>query len=179
MTRIFAALALFSLALLGAALVLGFYNTSINASRTAELLGWFRAHFLLGVFSAIVVILVNCIAMTYFIGTSRWCKEVVEKYELDGDLIRRSVSLKRRTFPWALISMLTIVAVAALGAAADTRHAGADYWVTLHLLGALVGTAFIALSFYIQTLNIAAHHEVIDEILIEVRRIRVERGLEV
>ena len=39
--------------------------------------------------------------------------------------------------------------------------------------------AFVALSFFIQTLNIAAHHEVINDILVEVRRIRVQRGLEV
>ena len=59
-----------------------------------------------GLGSALVVVFVNSIVVTYFIGTSRWCKEVVETYSLDRGLLRRSVILKRRTFPWAVMAML-------------------------------------------------------------------------
>jgi hypothetical protein len=47
------------------------------------------------------------------------------------------------------------------------------------LTGALAGVCFIAVSFYLQGQNIAAHHTVINDIVAEVRRIRQERGLEV
>src|SRR5947209_6745236 len=58
-------------------------------------------HFYLGLASSLLVILVNSITVTYFIGTSRWCKEVAQTYELSPDLVRRSDKLKRTTFPWA------------------------------------------------------------------------------
>ena len=56
-------------------------------------------HRLMGVATAMVVVLVNSIAVTYFIGTGRWCKEVVETYRLDSDLVRRSSAFKRGPFP--------------------------------------------------------------------------------
>ena len=46
-------------------------------------------------------------------------------------------------------------------------------------VGALIGWAIIAVSFYVQGQGIAAHHAVIEEIVAEVRRIRIERGLEI
>ncbi len=176
--RIFTSLALFALLTMVVTLGLGLYVTSVNAARVPELLSWHRAHFLAGVFTSLVVVLVNCISMTYFIGTNRWCKEVVDTYELDQKLVQRSTVLKRRTFPWALLSVLIMVGVSSLGAAADIRAPGADQWVTFHLVGALGGFSFIVLSFFMQIQRIAAHHAVIGEIMQEVRRIRIERGLE-
>jgi hypothetical protein len=52
-------------------------------------------------------------------------------------------------------------------------------WVTPHLLGALGGLAFIAWTFVVEAQNIAANHTVIADVLAEVKRIRVDRGLEV
>ena len=77
--------------------------------------------------------------------------------------------------------MFVIIGVAALGAAGDpaTLRQGTEWWVTPHLIGALTGLAFIAFSFFKQGEGIAAHHQVINDIVAEVRRIRVERGLEV
>ena len=43
-------------------------------------------HKLMGIATAIMVMLVCSIAVTYFIGTSRWCREVVETYDLNGNL---------------------------------------------------------------------------------------------
>src|SRR5688572_4899860 len=34
----------------------------------------FQPHVWLGIVAALVTILVNCISVTYFIGTSRWCR---------------------------------------------------------------------------------------------------------
>jgi hypothetical protein len=166
---------------MGAALALGFFLGDIHGVRDADRLRWATVHRLIGVAAALAVVLVDSIVVTYFIGTSRWCKEVVETYELNPELLRCSILLKRRTFPWALMSMLTVVVVGALGAAADpaTLRPGTEHWVTPHLIGALVGVAFIAFSFFIQAQRIAAHHVVIEQIVVEVRRIRLERGLEV
>ena len=189
MIRIFFTLAVFSLICVAVALFLGVYIGDLHdvlepdtpTSVRAATIERASLHRQIGVAAAIVVILANSLAVTYFIGTSRWCKEVVASYSLDADLLRRSVALKRRTFPWAVSSMLVIVGVVALGAAADPGTGMRDTadWVLPHFLGSLAALAFLVLSFFVQGSNIRAHYEVINEIMVEVRRVREVRGLAV
>jgi hypothetical protein len=137
-------------------------------------------HSLCGIAASLVTVLVNSITVTYFVGTSKWCREVVETYRLDPTLIQRSQQLKRRTFPWALGGMLTMLVVVSLGAASDpgANFEGGANWVTPHLMAAILGTGFVAYSFLVQVGRIGANYEIIESILAEVRRIRSERGLE-
>ena len=41
-------------------------------------------HRLTGMAAALGVVFVESVVVTYFIGTSRWCKEVSETYQLDS-----------------------------------------------------------------------------------------------
>jgi len=136
-------------------------------------------HMLVGVGAALLAVLVNSISVTYFIGTNKWCKEVSAAYKLDPQLAGESTRIKRRTFPWSLGSMLVIVGVIAAGAAANpgTVRSGTAWWVTPHLLAALLGTAFVAWSFVVQLSAIGENYDNIGRILAEVERIRAERGL--
>ena len=138
-------------------------------------------HVLLGVLAALSTVLVNSISVTYFIGTSRWCKEVTEAYHLAPELAQRSARLKRRSFVWALLGMLAAVCFAALGAAADpgTLRPDTARWVLPHATAAIVGTTLIGYSLYVQHSRIADNYEVINTILTQVHRIRRERGLDV
>ena len=180
-TRIFGSLAWFALVLMGATLIVGLSIGDFHANHSPEMRRWATVHRLAGVASALMVVLVNSIVVTYFIGTSRWCKEVSETYALDPALVRRSTALKRRTFPWAVMAMLAVLGVIALGAAADPAT-GLPHtldWVTPHLLGAICGLAFITWAFFVEWQNIQFHHVVIEDVLAEVKRIRLERGLEI
>lgn len=181
MTRIFMTLAWFALVMMGATLFIGLAIEDLHTDRSPEMLRWATVHRLSGVSTALVVVLVHSIVVTYFIGTSRWVKEVSEAYSLGHEFIVRANTLKRKTFPWAVMGMLTVVAVGALGAAADpsTGRPNTILWVTPHLIGALVGLAFIAYTFFVEWNNIHANHVVISDVLTEVQRIRAERGLEV
>lgn len=136
-------------------------------------------HILLGVLAALVVVLVNSISVTYFIGTSRWCREVVETYSLPTNYIDRSKRIKRRSFPWSLGAMLVIVGTIALGAASDPGASAKNSaaFVTPHLLAALAGTAFIAWSFLMQFGKMSENHALIGEVMADVTRIRKARGL--
>ena len=137
-------------------------------------------HRLLGVAAALMAILVNSIAITYFIGTSRWCKEVSETYDLPAELVRQSTQLKRRTFPWALAGILMVILLVGLGAAADpsgANRANSSALVTPHYVAALIGLIIIGVAFFVQFTRIAENHTVIERVLAEVQRIRVERGL--
>ena len=108
--------------------------------------------------------------LTYFIGTSRWTKEVTAAYALGDEYVRRSAQLKRRCFAMAVSSMLVMVGIVALGAAADpaTGRTGTAWWATPHMFGAMLGTAWIALSFVTQYNLIRANFGVIADVMQQV-----------
>lgn len=137
-------------------------------------------HMLLGSAAALVAVLVNSIAITYFIGTSRWCKEVCETYSLPRELAERSTRLKRSTFPWALSGILAIIAIVGLGAAADptgANFARSASFVIPHYVAAMVGILIVAIAFWIEISRIAENYVVIEEILGEVARVRAEKNM--
>lgn len=154
MTRIFPTLASLSLGLYLASIVLGLTIGDLYDHPDQDTLNWRGVHMLTGTSAALAVVFVLSIAVTYFVGTSRWCKEVTETYRLDTDPLQRSTQLKRKTFPWCVVGMLTVVGVGALGAAsdpgtgrentadmADVHLAGAAGGNGSHLLGVLPGLA--------------------------------------
>jgi amino acid transporter len=183
MIRIFSTLALLSIALMVAAMVMGLSMGDLNArpAPTPETLQWATRHRLTGLAAALGVVFVQSIIVTYFIGTSRWCKEVVETYRLNPATAAESNRLKRKTFPWALGGMLAVVVVIALGGAADTTatlEADSSRWADWHLVAAFVGIIFVVWTYVIEWINIVAMYVVIEQTGSEVGRIRRERGLD-
>ena len=182
MTRILITLSSFSLILLIAAMVLGLTMGDLYTlpHPDSDTMRWATVHRLTGVAAALVVVFVESVVVTYFIGTSRWCREVVETYKLNPTAVQASNRLKRKTFPWALLGMLTVVVVIALGAAADpaTGRPNTQAWAEWHFLGAGLGIAFIAWTYVVAWGNIVANHAIIEQLVAEVARIRQERGLE-
>ena len=179
MTRIFPALAATSLGLFLVAIVLGLCIGDLYGeidSTTFRLRG---IHMLTGTATALGVVFVHSIAVTYFIGTSRWCKEVTETYQLDLAALRRSTQLKRKTFPWSVLGMFTVVAVGALGAASDpgTGRSDTASWAGVHQIAAFAGLALVAWTYYRAWLNIVSNQAVIQTIVDAVAQIRQERGL--
>ncbi len=181
MARVFSRVAMFAVALMVATACLGLWLGDLHGQTDPLVLRWGTVHRLSGVLAALVVVLVNSMAVTYFIGTGRWCREVVETYGLDGSLIERSKRLKRAAFPFALLGMLGVVAIVALGGAADpaSGRKGSRDWVTPHLVGGLGLVAAIAWCFQAQVPKIRKQHELIDEVMQAVRRERLDRGLDV
>ena len=132
-------------------------------------------HFWIGIGSVLITMLVNSVCITYFIGTNRWCREVVETYELDPTLLESSNVLKRKTFPWSFIGILSAIAIAAFGAAADPagylRNEASD-WVWPHYICSLMGTGIIIGCFAVQIRNLQANYEIIHRILAKVQNLR-------
>ena len=138
-------------------------------------------HKLLAILAAIVTVLVNSIAITYFIGTNRWCKEVIQTYSLDAKDLEKSNSIKRRSFPWSFIGIVAILSIAALGAASDpaTFLPDTHRYVEPHFWTAMFGVVLLAYAFMNQYKRINQHSQLVDKILNDVKTIRTERGLEV
>lgn len=181
MTRIFLSLAGFALAMMVATAIIGLSIDKLHTDHSEEMLRWATVHRLTGVATALTVVLVHSIVVTYFVGTSRWCREASEAYDLDSEFLVRANKIKRRTFPWAVMGMLAIVGVIALGAASDpgTALPNTAAWVIPHLIGAFTGMAFTAWCFLVEWNNIHANQQMITDVMHEVRQIREERGLEV
>jgi hypothetical protein len=181
MEKMFAWVATFAVALMVATAGLGLWIGDLHGQTDPAILRWGTVHRLSGVLAALVVVLVNSMSVTYFIGTGRWCREVVETYSLPASFIARSKQIKRASFPFALIGMLSVVAIVALGGAADPaagRPGSAD-WVTPHLLGGIGLAGLIAVCFQAQRLRIRQQQGLIADLLAAVYEVRRSRGLEV
>ena len=181
MATMFTRAAWFAVALMAATAALGLWLGDLHGVTDPARLRWGTVHRLSGVFAALVVVLVNSMGVTYFIGTGRWCREVAETYGLEAALVERARRIKRSAFPPAIIGMLCVVGIVALGGAADpaTGRKGSADWVTPHLVGAIGLAAVIAWCFQAQVPAIRRQQALIEEIMSLVRREREARGLDV
>jgi predicted ferric reductase len=122
-------------------------------------------HFYLALLAVLLTLGVHCLIFIYFLGTGRWVKEVAIAYRMpDAPLPRLTRDLKRRTFPLALLAMLTVIATAAAGAAAQRQE---WHWSIHATLATLT----------LEYRNVSINAGVIDEVMREVDRIRAEHGL--
>lgn len=137
-------------------------------------------HTLVGMGAGLLVVLVNSISITYFIGTSRWCREVIEAYRLSPSLVERSRQLKRRAFPWSMAGIVMVMVLVALGAAADpgTLRDNTQQWVVPHMAAAVLALSLFAVSFWWQWQIMGENGTLIEEILVLVRQVRREHGLD-
>ena len=160
-----------TLAALDAALLLSAFGFGVANKLGA---GLFMVHLWLGLLAAIFNLLVHCAIFTYFLGTGRWVKEVAIAYRIaDEPLPKLTRELKRRTFPPALFGMLITIAAAAAGAAAQVG----DWPWQVHLTLGVLTLVINAWAFRVEYRNVSTNAEVIDRVLVEVDRIRAERGL--
>jgi hypothetical protein len=134
----------------------------------------YLAHFALGLTGAILTLLVHCLIFTYFLGTGRWVKEVKIAYQMpDEPLPKLTRELKRQTFPPALAAMLVTIAAAAGGQAVQV---GAWPWYA-HGSLAVAALAINLVALVIEYRNVRTNAAIIDQVLVEVDRIRALHGL--
>ncbi len=135
MHRIFLGLAVTNGSLLAASTVLGFLASGEPNAPQAT---WHNLHFLLGLLTTMTTLLVHGVAFTYFLGTGRWVKEVVQVYQMPEWVQAQGVRNKRRAFPFELGGMLLVGAAAWTGAGSDAQGWPA-HW---HLAVATAALAF-------------------------------------
>ena len=128
-------------------------------------------HIWVGITGVLLTLLVNAVAITYFIGTARWCREVVETYDLDPSLAASSMQHKRRVFLLAFSAMLIILGIVVFGALADpVRSMGKDLsgvarWRVVHFFLTIAGTVWIVICYTIQIKRIAANSRIIQTVM--------------
>ena len=184
MTRIFTTLALCSTAVLVAALWLGL---DIGDARVRESAVQSRVtvHFLAGVAALVFAVLVHTLVITYFMGTGRWLQETCAAYRLGKDWQTRSRDLKWRLYPAVVASLLALIATGAFGGAADPASAvgfrgiGPLSAAQVHLCVAIAALLLNGVVNMMEYVALRRNGMLVSEVLADVRRIRIERGLEV
>ncbi len=134
----------------------------------------FYLHFFLGLFAVSLTLAVHCLVFIYFLGTGRWVKEVAQAYRIpDAPLPKLTRELKRWTFPVALTAMLVAIATAAAGAGAQLQ----EWPWTIHFSLALITLLVNLWAFWVELRNVRINSGLLDEVMVEVERIRAEQGL--
>jgi hypothetical protein len=96
----------------------------IPEALTPERAALVQRHQLLGLLSAVLLLVVQCAVFVYFLGTGKAIKVAVEQRELDPALARKTRRLKGTTFPFATFAAVAVVVGSVLGGAASpSSHA--------------------------------------------------------
>lgn len=184
MTRIILTLATCSSIVLIAALWLGL-GIGDASLRDPAVQSRVAVHFLTGVAALVFAVLVHALVVTYFMGTGRWLEETCSAYRLGEDWKSRSRDLKWRLYPAMVGSLLLLILTGALGEAADPASAvefkgfGPLNAAQVHLLVAIATLLANAAVNVYEYLALRRNGILITDVLAEVRRIRIERGLDV
>jgi hypothetical protein len=165
MNRIFLGLAVTSTSLFVASYGLGLGATAEAGSGGRV---WFTVHFIVGLATVLVGLLVHSIVFTYFLGTGRWVKEVVHVYRLPDWVYAQATKNKRRAFPFELLGMSLICLTAWFGAGSQMRG-----WPALwHLALASLTLAFNLGAFVAEYAAIVAQARLLLEVKREADRLR-------
>lgn len=184
MTRIFLTLSIIANLMLVAALWLG-YEVGDATLADREVQSQVSVHFLTGLGALVFAVLVHAIVLTYFMGTGRWLEETSTAYRLGPDWGRRSKDLKWFSYPSLMLTLLLLIATGAFGGAADPASAfGFRGWGSLsaaqvHQVVALLTLAVNVGVNVLEYRSLCRNGRLITEVLAEVRRIRIEKGLPV
>ena len=142
------------------------------------------SHMLCGLAALVLQALVHAIVLTYFMGTGRWMEETTRAYHLDEALLSENQSLKYQTLPGMISCLLLLTITAALGAAVDP--ASPVEFSMAGIPGATIHFVVAALALLVNFVTncneysaVAHNSEIVDQVMAEVRRIRIARGLAV
>ncbi len=187
MKRIFLTLAVLAHITLLIAFVLGWQvgDTTLNGGRDPEVNSRIGTHLLVGLGALTSATMVHALLLTYFMGTGRWIEETSHAYKLSGEWRRQNQRTKYGILPGIFISFLLLVITGSLGAVADpatpvslVKALGISD-ATLHFSAAVCTWIVTLIVNMTQYFAITKNSAIVEGVLAEVRRIRIEKGLPV
>ncbi len=183
MKHIFLTLALISTALLMAAFVTGM-SIDDPTVQTEEAAASVNLHMGTAMFALLFAAMVHSLALTYFMGTGRWMEETSRAYRLPESMPAESRSMKYRMILAMSGCFVMLLVTLGLGASIDANvwKGFTEYGIaasTVHFLSASATICLNMLVFMQEYQAISRNGQLIDEVMGEVRRMRIERGLPV
>lgn len=187
MKRIFLTLTVLANITLLIASVLGWQvgDTTFLKGRDPDVNARIGNHLLVGLGALTSATMVHALLLTYFMGTGRWIEETSQAYRLSADWYRESQRTKYGILPGILVSFLMLVLTGALGAVADPATAVSLEKTlgindsTLHFSAAVCTWIVNLIVNMTQYFAITKNSAIVEGVLAEVRRIRIEKGLPV
>lgn len=187
MKRIFLTLSVLAHISLCAAMILGLQvgDPMTLGGRDPLVNARIGSHMLIGLGALTGITMVHALVFTWFMGTGRWIEESSRAYGLSEDYYKRSQKLKYAVLPGIMISFLMVLGTGCLGAVADPATVTSLQAVTgvsdstLHFTAAISTWVANVLINLMQYFRISGNSAIIESVLMEVRRIRLERGLPV
>ncbi|RLT20406.1 MAG: hypothetical protein DWI29_03935 [Planctomycetota bacterium] len=187
MKRIFLTLALLANITLMVAFVMGWQvgDPATLNGRDPDVNDRIGTHLLVGLGALTSATMVHALLLTYFMGTGRWIEETSQAYRLSSEWYRQNQRTKYGILPGILGSFLMLVVTGSLGAVADPatvlsleRTLGIND-STLHFAAAVCTWIVNLIVNMTQYLAITKNSAIVEGVLAEVRRIRIEKGLPV
>ncbi len=187
MKRIFLTLAILANVTMLAALVMGLQigDPMTLGGRDPDVNRWIGNHILVGLFALTSVTMVHALLFTYFMGTGRWIEETSAAYKLPPQFHNANQKLKYGILPGIMFTFLMALGTGCCGAVADPATAASlTSWTgvsdsVLHFAMAIATWCVNLLVNFTQYFRIAGNSTIVEAVLAEVRRIRLERGLPV
>jgi len=182
MSRIFLTLSSIATLILCVAFVLGL---NVDDPKLVSEAPAVNRHMLFGLGGLLFATLVHAIVFTYFMGTGRWLEETSKAYRLPADFHAENRRIKLNLLLRITVCLLLLIMTGALGGAADpaSHLSMAEMFgssdAKVHLTGAVVAVLFNLQTCFFEFRSIERNSEIIEEVLGEVRRIRIEKGLPV
>ena len=183
MKHIFLTLSLISTALLMAAFVMGM-SIDDPTVRTEEVAATVNLHMGTAMFALIAAAMVHSLALTYFMGTGRWMEETSRAYRLGESRPAESRSMKYRMMLGMSGCLVMLIVTLALGASIDSNvwKGFTEYGIAASTIHFLTASVTICLNMFVNMQEyqaISRNGQLVDEVMVEVRRMRTERGLPV
>ena len=121
-------------------------------------------HMLWGFFTALLLVLLQCLVFGFFIGSGKSIKRVVAENGLSGDWIQKTKDYKNRCYPPVMLALVLTVAAAAVGGGVSVGSV--PVWLHQALVwAALAVNAYsFRVSYRVLVENVEAIHKINEEI---------------
>ena len=182
--RIFLTLAVTAAVFMVITIVLGL-NVGDARSADPQTQARVSTHMLTGMGALGFALLVHAICLTYFMGTGRWLEETSNAYSLDNAWYEKSKKIKYGLLPGMTTCLVLLISTGAMGAVADpatmTSWGKPFGWTDaqLHFFTACTTLVINLAINFSEFIAISKNTAVVEGVMGEVRRIRMERGLPV
>lgn len=121
-------------------------------------------HMLWGLFTAILVILLQCLVFGFFIGSGKSIKRVVEENGLSREWIQKTKDYKNRCYPMLMLAIVVSLSAAVVGGGVSTGSVPAGIHQVLAWAALAVNVYSLWISYRVVVENVEAIHRINDEV---------------
>src|SRR5258708_1419596 len=121
-------------------------------------------HMLWGLFTATLIILLQCLIFGFFIGSGKSIKQKVREYGLSPEWIQRTKDYKNRSYPTLMLAILFSVAAAVLGGGVSVGAVPVGVHHVFIWIALLLNIRSLWVSYQVVVDNVSAIHRMNHEI---------------